>query len=189
MKSLLTLLSMAVAVLAFGCAEGDEGWADNGEGYFLDWQTYAPAQLDVRSAALRGSVGPVAGINHSASEVQAWYDSYYASVYTIVDAPQGAVMTIFEVEGGIDQLDLGQTYVFSGYDYTQDVSVQVIGCAGQAVDEWEFDQTADVVTVTVTEAPGALLVNYTAEFSPQYGDSFGSAQVPTAVEGTLVIGR
>lgn len=136
-----------------------------------------PANLDLGSAELRGRLGDV-GVDD-----EAWVDGYadgsYASVYSNVDeARNGAVMTIFDIEGGLfhDELAPGTQKTFQPqdvYDAPDGAAfVTVVGCSGPTAGAWEFDQTAESVSVNVAEGDaGGRVFNYTARFDDSYGES------------------
>ena len=136
-----------------------------------------PANLDLSGAELRGRLGDV-GVDDDA-----WVDGYadgnYASVYSNVDeARNGAVMTIFDIEGGLfhDELAPGTEQTFQPeaiYDAPAGAAfVTVVGCSGPTAGAWEFDQTAESVSVRVDQGDnGARVFNYTARFDDGYGDA------------------
>ena len=123
-KSLVKLLPAASALaLVVGCAaERDVAYEIEGmqelepsDPAFQGTPGYdaTPANLDLSDAELRGRMGEV-GVDDSA-----WVDGYadgtYASVYSNVDeARNGAVMTIFDIEGGLfhDELAPGTQQTF-----------------------------------------------------------------------------
>lgn len=138
-----------------------------------------PSNLQLSGASLRGNVGDV-GVDGDAAWVDGYADGEYASVYTTVDeAMNGAVMTIVDFEGGLSHASLapGSRTVYNADDlYTRssgDLFVTVIGCSGPNAGAWEFDQTADVVTIDVIEDPdsdSARLFEYTARFDDGYAE-------------------
>lgn len=188
--SLNKMLSMVcVAGLGVGCAaERDVAYevegmqaleARQGEGSEFSGPAFdeGVANLDLDEALLRGRIGDV-GVDDDA-----WVDGYadgaYASIYSSVDeARNGAVMTIVEIDGGLfhDDLAAGAEATFEPndvYNTTDDaVFVTVVGCSGPTSGAWDFDQTAESVTIRVEgDDEGARVFNYTARFDDGYGEA------------------
>jgi hypothetical protein len=187
-KSLVKLLPAASALaLVVGCAaERDVAYEIEGmeatlpaDPAFEGTPGYdaTPANLDLTDAELRGRMGDV-GVD-DAAWVDGYADGTYASVYSNVDeARNGAAMTIFDIEGGLfhDELAPGTDRTFRPndiYDVPEGAAfVTVVGCSGPTAGAWEFDQTAESVTVTVDEGQdGARVFNYTARFDDGYAEA------------------
>jgi hypothetical protein len=187
-KSLVKLLPAASALaLVVGCAaERDVAYEvegmqalEPGDPAFQGTPGYdaTPANLDLSGAELRGRLGEV-GVDDPAW-VDGYADGQYASVYSNVDeARNGAVMTIFDIEGGLFHADLapGTEATFEPqdiYDAPENAAfVTVVGCSGPTAGACEFDQTAESVSVRVGEGDdGARVFNYTARFDDGYGDA------------------
>lgn len=148
------------------------------EPYYYDdpyyYEPYTEVTVDVRNQGIQGNLGPVRGFEGNIWQEQGYQ---YGGVATLqVDArsyPENwAVMAALTVEGGLDHPDLvpGAILTFSGYDYTYGsdrLYISLLGCSGEADGYWDFDVTADEVTVQVSESdtPGYLRLDYTGTWS------------------------
>jgi hypothetical protein len=185
------MVGMATMTLGVGCVaerelerEFDESrFAANVDRVDADGRT-APnpgyafgGNLVVEEAELVGTIGPV-----QVNDDRAWADGYtedaYASVYSVVDeAENGAVMTIVELIGGVDHADFqpGQSHTYRSADFRPSEAtafLNVVGCSGQTSGDWDYDQTASVVEVDVTEGedPGDVVIDYSAQFENDWGE-------------------
>lgn len=137
---------------------------------------YTEGAIDFRAETLSGDLGAVRGF-----EGNIWQESgyEYGDVASIqVDSrnrDEGwAVMAALTVEGGLDHPDLvpGAVFTFRGDDYgygydAERLYVSLLGCSGPADAYWEFDQTADEVTLQVQEGstPDHRRIAYTGTWS------------------------
>lgn len=137
---------------------------------------YTEGAIDFRAESLSGDLGAVRGF-----EGNIWQESgyEYGDVASIqVDSrnrDEGwAVMAALTVEGGLDHADLvpGAVFTFRSDDFDygyggERLYVSLLGCSGPADGYWEFDQTADEVTIEVQEGstPEHRRIAYTGTWS------------------------
>lgn len=167
MRRVLIAGSMLVAALTTGCLvdRPDEG----GDGLFSRPSNgnYRPVRGAV-DGRVQGAIGPVAGLNHSASLLSAYDDGYYMSVETVVELDNRAAMTLLSVSNGSELFRPGLDATFSLDNYDNDgVQVTVLGCVGQDVGVYdEYDMPADEATVVVEEGanPEEMDVSLTARW-------------------------
>lgn len=154
----------------------DDGAADSVHDAPRISPEYRPlvGQLPVQNGALDGSIGYVAGLRpESEYETSGWGEPSYASVYTVGWGENGAAMTIVEVEGGLHHEDLqpGAHLEYDLYDppsETPSLFAYVVGCAGEELNSWEFDQIADHTSIDVSahpDDPHTLILDYEARFT------------------------
>lgn len=140
---------------------------------------YSSGVLEVRNESLSGTLGEVRGF-----EGNIWMESGYdyGGVASLqVDAKSTeedwAVMAALTIEGGLDHPDLvpGAVLTFRYDDYSCDYSgeesrqlhVSLLGCSGPADAYWEYDVTADEVTIEVQDGstPESRRIAYTGTWS------------------------
>jgi len=139
---------------------------------------YSSGVLEVRNESLTGTLGEVRGF-----EGNIWMESGYdyGGVASLqVDAKSTeedwAVMAALTIEGGLDHPDLvpGAVLTFRYDDYSYDYSgesrhlhASLLGCSGPADGYWEYDVTADEVTIEVQEGstPESRRIAYTGTWS------------------------
>jgi hypothetical protein len=170
MKKLGMLGVGALLAASVGCMVENEyldGY-DRGSVQLLDRDSFMYAgNLELNSGHMRGDVGTVRGIDANASYLTGYGDSDYATIEVHADGQRGVAMNLLEVYGGLDRLQPGTEATFRPdegyYGGNQQLSVQLVNCAGPARYEWDSDDVAAQVTVRVTEpAPGVGRVEYTA---------------------------
>lgn len=148
-------------------------------------------QLPVRNGGLDGSIGGVSGLSPDGEfETSGWGEPQYASVYTVGHGENGAAMTIVELEGGLNHEDLkpGAHLEYDVYNpgAGSGLFAYVVGCSGEVVNEWGFDQVADHTVLDVSahpDNPNTLIIDYEARFTDWETGS------PSNVVGTFQITR
>ena len=169
--------------LAIALAEGDdEPYSDPYTDPYSDpyADPYSSGVLEVRNESLTGTLGEVRGF-----EGNIWMESGYdyGGVASLqVDAKSTeedwAVMAALTIEGGLDHPDLVPgavlTFRYDDYSYYSDygaespqLHVSLLGCSGPADSYWEYDVTADEVTIEVQEGstPESRRIAYTGTWS------------------------
>ncbi len=141
--------------------------------------------MDLSNGSLHGQVGDVF-VNDNAASIDGYNEQELTSIYIRTEADHSLfAMTILEIHGGISHTDLaaGETVTYDiadQYEPTEDEAfIQVIGCSGEDPSDWEYDESARTVTISVEEGSieGHARYQYTAKF------------VDRAGEGTLVTGE
>jgi hypothetical protein len=132
--------------------------------------TYAnPSALDIRSASLAGDMGSIRGFADEQPSYLGYDYGSYASVEVHAQAPDGAVMAILQIEGGLDNPELapGAHLQFRNYEYTDSgLYIYVIGCSGPVEGNWVFDESAGDLVVDVSVTPeGTTVLDFVATFS------------------------
>ena len=165
-KTWLPILALS-AVLLGGCADEDafDMWSLTGaEG---ESDLFGEGSLQTRGAALVGSIGPVSGLNHSATGVSAWSSGYWSSIEVVVDKGNEAAMALLDITGDLRELADGQTHVYRGGVWGEGQHISVLGCSGPEVGYWDYDEPASEVEVSVVVAdhnPNVYTIHFTASF-------------------------
>lgn len=125
--------------------------------------------LNVTQPMIEGRLGSFSA-NGEGYVANAYGDSTWANIDIRVRGERGVLMNALNIEGGIDALEVGQTYRSNSRDYDynapEGLYFSMVGCAGPSDNAWDFDITADDVEVTVEEGPeeGTIELFYTASF-------------------------
>ncbi len=128
--------------------------------YDADGGTYTePSTIDFTTQSLSGDLGPRT-FDGGVWMESGYDDGYYASleVHAHDQTEDWRVMTRLDVQGGLAHPDLVPgavlTYRYDEPDYSGTRAyVSLLGCSGAAPEDssWDFDQSADQVTVEVQE--------------------------------------
>ncbi len=184
--SLVALLS-SVSLTNAGCWQLLALLDRDDEPATTDDYGYSSESLEVEAQSLNGDLGAVQDFDGNVymEEGYEYNDVATMSVYSRNYEQDWNVMTAVTVEGGLDrpELEPGSTATFQNSDYTYSTEVDgqlhvsVLGCSGPAAGGWDFDRTADQVTVTVEEGSDAdhRVMHYTATWDD-------GSQVQGAVE-------
>lgn len=158
--SMMAAAATLLIVSTSGCLQGEpEPVGPSIEDIQMDRDTgvdegYRPVRGAV-DGRLAGEIGPLSGIDSSATLLSAYDDGYYLSVETVVELfeQDRAVMTLLSVSNGADVFRPGLNATFTLENSNDDeVQVTVLGCVGQDVGVYdEYDAPADEVTVGVEE--------------------------------------
>jgi len=141
--------------------------------------------MELSNGSLHGQVGDVF-VNDNAPSIDGYHEQELTSIYIRTEADHSLfAMTILEIHGGVSHIDLaaGETVTYDivdQYEPTDDETfIQVIGCSGEDPSDWEYDESARTVTISVEEGTieGHARYQYTAKF------------VDRAGEGALVTGE
>lgn len=170
MNKLTPLLALLATVVTVGCTQQSpyyESYGDRDLEMLESSELADYGNLDLRGGQIAGDIGTVRGLDEEARLRNGYGDETYASLEVHADNEDGAAMNLVEVWGGLDRLEPGtrQTFRPEDTDYEGDeLSVQVIGCAGPSAYDWQYDAPADEVEVEVSEGsePGVLRLDYTA---------------------------
>lgn len=172
MKRVLTasLLGIATFGLMACSTERDlQGYDENG--YELTERPdfiseFEYGNVNVSDAVLSGAMGPVRSIDGLAS-IGGYAEQDYASVDLVSTNQNGSAMHILSFYGGLEQLEAGQQYSFSGDDWRDEPNqlyVTSTNCSTAEGNpgEWDYDQQAENVNLQVeaTEDPNTVLVKY-----------------------------
>ena len=109
---------------------------------------YGILQRDHRAAKeklrlLWRDMGPVEGLDHDA-RTEAWvYWESETNITLIADTGNGAAMTIVDFYSGTDELE----QVADGERDPGTLQIEVIGCSGPVVNQWDYDEPAEAVDV------------------------------------------
>jgi len=166
-----------------GCADlenyddmhGNAVLAEEGLGFeaqsvtFTVVQDFENVELAIVSGDVNGDIGLETGIHHRA-DIRQWHGSSYGNnVYElVVETDTGAAMAILNIYGGLGELVEASLTGQSG------PAIEIQGCAGPEVDNWDYDEPADEVTVTAIadeKDPDVMHVHFHAYFAPSYGYS------------------
>ncbi|MCA9513616.1 MAG: hypothetical protein KC635_01620 [Myxococcales bacterium] len=176
----LAVLALALpTAVASGCelvAAGAFGdWGLDDSGWEDDWTwddgwgagDASGRGLRVSSVGLDGDLGGATSYAGRGGSGDGYASDYGGgSVEVWAQGPRGAAMAIFETYDGVPFVALAPgVYTFRGYAD----GVDVTGCAGSQLYDWDVDTSADVVTIEVTavpEAPGSVAVAFDATFTP-----------------------
>jgi hypothetical protein len=142
------------------------------EYYYMDTES----TIDFDYNSLSGSLGSVSEFEGGIYQQTGYQYGEVASIQ--VDAQNAdenwALMALLTVEGGIDHPDLvpGATFTFNYDDYygsydpadADRLYVSLLGCQGSEPGYWDYDRSANEVTLTVEQgvAPEERVFNYTA---------------------------
>ena len=98
-------------------------------------------------------------------------------------------MAIFEVWGGLDSLPTGETRTYNRWDSgsSDGTYVSVIGCAGREAYNWDYDNAAEEVEVTVSENPetGDRVYDFTARFD-EPGTTWSNSGRTSELNGSFI---
>jgi hypothetical protein len=182
----------------FGDEQEDTPWRFSGEtlshrGSFTP--TLLSGNVEVVDAVLTGAIGPLAGINDAAIEVNGWESGNYTEITITTHNADGAAMTIVDIYGGLDHPDL-QPGLVADYDPdfwgdNNTLGVTVTGCSGPQPGSWDYDQPSDDVDVDVREDPNdpqLLMLNFRARTPADYS-GYSVDEEPRYVFGTLTLRR
>lgn len=186
-------MCLLFALGSFGCGGSEEAKtydervydeAPEPETSLAEGQTTAPdalfqGNLDLSNGSLHGQIGDVF-VDHDVN----FLDGYHEDELSIVMMQTGPhdssfAMTLIEFVGGLDHPTFtpGERVQFDLQDL-QDVEsdeafVQVIGCSGDDPNDWAFDDSAQQVTISVTEGSqeNEVVIQYTARFVNLMGGS------------------
>jgi hypothetical protein len=123
---------------------------------------------------VRGALGKVSAIEHEATAVSSLDQAGFSKVELITQAEGWAAMVVVTVQGGLGHADLapGAVRQYGLEAPLQDTDVTVMGCSGPEVDDWEYDENADEVTVRISALPsGRRRADLTAIWRDPYTDA------------------
>jgi len=174
-----TFLAFALTTLS-GCVFDMDGWgyddADYGYGY-------GESELNADDGALRGDLGNIADFDGNARISDAYGYDDYAYIEMHAEGRNWWTMNGVTIEGGIDHPELvdGATLTFHQddryYGGSGSLYVSVLGCSGPETGNWDYDRTAEEVTVTVRELEDRKVIDYVATFPEDGGEVSGSVTV------------
>lgn len=184
------LMGMSGCVYDFGFGDdfGDEGWDDDPI-YYGDY-----SDLEASGALLDGELGLVqVDGNARIHEAADW--GYGASIELRAEGVGGTGMNRLDIDGvSITELEPG-TYESTGYyttSSTGDPNFNVTGCSGPRDGEWDYDVSADHVSVVVTEIDAwTVRIDWTATFpeTSTYGRGEPTEIPSNTSSGTVVVVR
>ena len=171
-------LTLALALLgASGCvfdwSYDDDGWGDDG-------YSSSTRYVNAEQASLTADLGEVS-VEGDARIHDAYDYGYGASIEIRNQGRDGVGMNRLDLDGmSLEDVEPGY-YVSEAYEYESDQpNFSVLGCSGPEDDYWEYDQTADLVEVQVTDLGGGQRrLDWTATF-----DDFG--EISTS-RGSIVV--
>jgi hypothetical protein len=164
--------------------EDDEGRFDS-EIFEQDVETdWADTAAELQGGSLAGDMGDVQNIDDEQPMLRGWVYDGYASfeIHAQKQDGSGAAMAIVDLQGGLESPDLeaGAHFVFQSTDYADasELRVTLIGCSGPSEGAWAFDQSANEVTVDVSEgsSPDSLVLDFSGTFV-RADDASGEQQV------------
>lgn len=173
----LSLIMIAVLVTAPACVFDYPGWGDD------DWGR-TESNLSTSNPDMDGSIGDVQVSGEAWVESASSYDGY-AHIDLRARGRGGVIMQAIDIDG-LERLQIGDSYTVDGlgrYDDDAYPYVSVLGCSGPSNNNWDFDSTADEITVTVDPGPTAdtMQVNVTATWDGYYDEP------SQTVEGSIVV--
>lgn len=155
-----------------------------------DWAEQAP--LDLREGRLAGQMGDVDGLEDGGLTLRGYGEQGGPAVIELHAATSdGAAMAMLSVYPSLDHPSLvpGAELHRNGAGdlYGGDLELDVLGCSGLSEGAWEFDEMADEVDVTVTDADGddCMELTFTATFP---GAMTFSEDVTTIGQRQTVVG-
>lgn len=158
MRRVLITASMMIMALSIGCM--GPGGFDAEDGILARpgelERDYRPVQ-GALDGHVRGSIGPVTGLDHDAQLLSAYDDGHYLSVETVVEFEDRAAMTLLSISNGREFFRPGLNATFGLDDFNPDgTQVTVLGCVGQGVGVYdEYDMPADTATLVVEQGANA----------------------------------
>jgi len=189
----LTRFTLAAAVMGMsGCLYdfdfGEDGWDE--DPYYYDDYT----ELEASGGVLEGELGLVQ-VDGDARIYEASDWGYGASIELRNNGVGGTGMNRLDIDGvDISELEAG-TYESTGYTATSstgDPNFSVMGCSGPSDGNWDYDVSADHVSVVVTELdPWTVRIDWTATFpeTRTYGRG-ESTEIPSNTStGSVVVVR
>lgn len=142
-------------------------------------EAFFQGNLDLSDGSLHGQIGDVF-VDHETDLM----DGYHEDDLTLVMMQTGPndasyAMTVLEFVGGLDHpsFAIGENSRFNLYDQYElesgDAFVQVLGCSGDNPNDWEYDNSAQDVSITVSEGSNEdqVVIQYTARFMTLLGES------------------
>lgn len=137
---------------------------------------YGDSSLEIRNSELSGDLGRVRQFQGGVWLEQGYQygDQANVDVHARDVRSDWAVMNLVTIYGGLDNAALtpGATFEFGGaddyyYGGSTSMYITVLGCAGPSNESWDFDSSADQVSVEVQEGsePGARILAYAATWS------------------------
>ena len=164
-RSLVRFAPLALALAGRpGCFYDLGSWDTGGDDTAIGFDG-AYNELEATDATMNGEVG---GVELSGeSRIQSAYGwSDYVYIDLRANGRRGAAMNAITIEGGLEALEVGEELHFDGDDRYGSAStyVSVLGCAGPSDGNWDFDRSADQVTVQVEPGPteDTVQLQYTA---------------------------
>ncbi|MFT5354096.1 MAG: hypothetical protein ACI9KE_001297 [Polyangiales bacterium] len=123
--------------------------------------------LNVTQPQIEGRLGDFSA-NGEGYVANAYGDGNWANIDIRVRGDRGVIMNALNIEGGLDSLEVGQTYRSSARDYDAPAGLyfSMVGCSGPSDNVWEYDRSADEIEVSVEEGPeeGTIELFYNASF-------------------------
>ena len=97
-----------------------------------------------------GTVGPIHDLDHEATRMNTYDDGYFLAVEAAVALEGRAAMVLLNINNGSHLLTPG-TVLSVPFDWVgpNGESVMSVGCAGPAIDNYEYDAPADETTIVV----------------------------------------
>jgi hypothetical protein len=173
LKNIIVLVTAAAALT--GCigfperswSREDVSWSEPAS---PPADSYWTSNVEITNGQLAGSMGAYHGFSEVAYRQAGYSDSYYADV-TLDAGRDFWVMTRLSIEGGLAHPALvpGASFEFDGYGYSTEggVYISALGCSGPSEGNFEFDESAQHLTVQVEAGPTASqrVIRFNATFS------------------------
>jgi hypothetical protein len=133
--------------------------------------------MNLSNGALHGQVGTVF-VHENAAATDGYQEQGLTIIFISAETDQSLfAMTMLEFHGGLSDFDLaaGESVTYNIYDKYEvtngETFVQVVGCSGEDPSDWEYDESAQSVTLLVEEGDleGHMTYQYTARFVDALG--------------------
>lgn len=156
-------------------------------------ETTVDEAVDMRGGTLLGDMGEVQGFEDEAPLLRGWSSEGYTNleVHAAKADGSGAAMAIVGITGDLSDPELqpGAHLEFSAIDYPETgLYVNLIGCSGPTEGDWQFDQSAETVTLDVSEGatPDSVTYDFTGTFVAydSYGDTTSQVVIGSVEVGS-----
>ena len=178
-------LGIGTALVVSGCGlepTFDRWGPDQSDGFGYEYEL---SDVSVSQAALTGSLDDVA-VDQSATSIDAWKDWYSVHIDVYAETAEGpTVMNQIELSGDLSDLRPGYSATSYPDDWQQEgARFDIIGCSGESIYNWNYDDMAQSVEYEVVEGnnAGEVTINYTARFYNW------NTQINDEVSGTFNVG-
>ncbi len=151
---------------------------------------FSTNSMAVTDSTLAGDIGTVSEIDDMSPDVDAYTGGGVDTVTTIGRGSGGYGMAQVTINGGVDHPALrdGMSYNFAGNRSMDGLSVNVLGCSGRRIYQWDFDDDADEVDIEVEDdvAAGTRTIYYVATWRAS-ASLFGSSTPQTTASGSFTV--
>jgi len=191
MKKLTLTLGLGLALTACAAERPIDSYNEDVE-LFEEGEYAAFGNVLAQDAHLFGDIGQMRNLDNPA-EVSGYDDGEYTTLEVTAQDNRGAAMHWLEIYGGMNHPALRPgnelSFVSGNYpDQAGEIHIEAMACQGEAVNAWDYDESASRTDVAVHEVegrPDLIEVEYVT-FVPDQGAFVGGETVSS---GTFTLER